>query len=123
MLDALPKYLHTRTAFAALFDHTALKPETTPAQIKTLCAEAREFGFKGVCVNPCYVNLAARELAGSPQLTMAVVGFPLGATTPDVKQFEARRAIFDGASEIDMDINVGALKSGDRKSTRLNSSH
>ena len=94
-------------------DHTLLKPDATAREIEQLCREAAEFKFATVCVNPTWVALAARHLRGTPVGVCSVVGFPLGATTPDVKQFETRRAIFDGATEIDMVINVGALKSGD----------
>ena len=98
---------------AALIDHTLLKADATRAEIEKLCREAAEFGFATVCVNPTWVALAARLLAGSRSGVCSVVGFPLGATTPDVKHYETRRAIFDGAREIDMVINIGALKSGD----------
>lgn len=98
---------------AGLIDHTLLKPEATRADIEQLCREAAELGFATVCVNPVWVALAARLLAGSRTAVCSVVGFPLGATTPDVKHYETRRAIFDGAREIDMVINVGALRSGD----------
>lgn len=98
---------------AGLIDHTLLKPDATAAEIDQLCSEAAEWGFATVCVNPTWVAAAAKRLRGSGVQVCSVVGFPLGATTPDVKQFEARRAIFDGAAEIDMVINVGALKSGD----------
>ena len=98
---------------AALIDHTLLKADATRADIETLCREAAEFGFATVCVNPCWVALAARQLRGTKSAACSVVGFPLGATTPDVKHYETRRAIFDGAAEIDMVINIGALKSGD----------
>jgi deoxyribose-phosphate aldolase len=94
-------------------DHTLLKPDATASDIEQLCREAAEWKFATVCINPTWVALAAKQLKGTPVGVCTVVGFPLGATTPDVKQFEARRAIFDGASEIDMVINVGALKSGD----------
>jgi deoxyribose-phosphate aldolase len=98
---------------AALIDHTLLKADATRQEIEKLCAEAREFGFATVCINPSWVPLAARLLRGSPVGVCTVVGFPLGATTTDVKQYETRRVIYDGASEVDMVINVGALKSGD----------
>jgi deoxyribose-phosphate aldolase len=98
---------------AAYIDHTLLKPDATAKEIVQLCREAAEWKFATVCVNPTWVALAAQRLGGSGVGVCSVVGFPLGATTPDVKQFEARRAIFDGAGEIDMVINVGALKSGD----------
>jgi deoxyribose-phosphate aldolase len=98
---------------AAIIDHTLLKPDATRADIEKLCGEAAEFRFATVCVNPVWVSLAASRLRGTGVGVCSVVGFPLGATTADVKQYETRRAIFDGASEIDMVINVGALKSGD----------
>jgi deoxyribose-phosphate aldolase len=98
---------------ASLIDHTLLKADATATEIETLCGEAAEFGFATVCVNPTWVALAARRLAGSRSRVCSVVGFPLGATTPDVKHYETRRAIFDGAREVDMVINIGALKSGD----------
>ena len=98
---------------AGLIDHTLLKPDATLRDIEKLCREAAEFRFATVCINPTWVVAAFRFLGGSPVRVCSVVGFPLGATTPDVKQYETRRAIFDGASEIDMVINVGALKSGD----------
>ncbi|HYU79324.1 MAG TPA: deoxyribose-phosphate aldolase [Vicinamibacterales bacterium] len=98
---------------AGLIDHTLLKPDATAAEIEKLCREAAEFHFATVCVNPTWVAFAHRLLASSDVGVCSVVGFPLGATTPDVKQYEARRAIFDGATEIDMVLNVGALKSHD----------
>ncbi|MGE0591363.1 MAG: deoxyribose-phosphate aldolase [Vicinamibacterales bacterium] len=98
---------------AALIDHTLLKPDASRADIEVLCAEAVEHGFASVCVNPTWVALCARLLQGRASRVCSVVGFPLGATTSDTKHFETRRAIFDGASEIDMVINVGALRSGD----------
>jgi deoxyribose-phosphate aldolase len=98
---------------AALIDHTLLKPDATATEIEKLCREAAEFRFATVCVNPTWVAFCSRLLRGSGVGVCSVVGFPLGATTPDVKQYETRRAIFDGASEIDMVLNVGALKSGD----------
>jgi deoxyribose-phosphate aldolase len=99
---------------AKLIDHTLLRPEATRQDIEVLCREAVDFKFANVCVNPTWVRLAARLLAGSGVGVCAVVGFPFGATTSDVKVFEARRAIADGAREIDMVINIGALKSGSR---------
>jgi deoxyribose-phosphate aldolase len=98
---------------AGLIDHTLLKPDATAADIETLCREAAEHRFATVCVNPTWVALAARRLRGSGVGVCSVVGFPLGATTADVKAYETRRAIVDGATEIDMVLNVGALKSGD----------
>ena len=98
---------------SGLIDHTLLKPDATRQEIEQLCREAREFKFATVCVNPAWVGLSASLLRGTSVGVCSVVGFPLGATTPDVKQYETRRALFDGAREIDMVINVGALKSGD----------
>ena len=91
-------------------DHTLLKPDAGTDQIVRLCREARENVFKSVCVNPCHAALVKKELAGSPVLTCVVIGFPLGATATAVKVFEAKTAIADGADEIDMVINIGALK-------------
>ncbi len=101
------------TGVAAMIDHTLLKPDATRQNIEELCREAALFKFATVCVNPTWVALCARLLAGSGVGVCSVVGFPLGAATADVKGYETQRAIFDGASEIDMVINVGALKSGD----------
>lgn len=98
---------------AALIDHTALKPDVTQAQIESLCAEAREYGFAAVCVNPVWVPTCTRLLGGASARVCTVVGFPLGATTSEAKAFETQQALGDGASEIDMVLNVGALKSGD----------
>ena len=98
---------------ASAIDHTLLRADATAEDIDKLCREAAEWKFATVCVNPTWVARAARQLRSSGVGICAVVGFPLGATTPDVKQYEARRAIFDGATEIDMVLNVGALKSGD----------
>jgi deoxyribose-phosphate aldolase len=98
---------------AAVIDHTLLKPDASRDDIEKLCREAAEFGFAAVCVNPVWVALAAARLRGTSVKVCSVVGFPLGATTPDVKHYETRRAIYDGAGEIDMVINVGALRSGD----------
>jgi deoxyribose-phosphate aldolase len=98
---------------ASMIDHTLLKPDATRQNVEELCREAAQFHFATVCVNPTWVAFAARRLAGTGVGVCSVVGFPLGATTADVKSYEARRAIFDGAREIDMVINIGALKSGD----------
>ncbi|MEP7077277.1 MAG: deoxyribose-phosphate aldolase [Acidobacteriota bacterium] len=99
--------------WASLIDHTLLKPEATEADIRKLCKEAAEFGFASVCVNPSWVKQAAEFLKGTGVPVCTVIGFPLGATLSDVKSYEARRAIFNGAREVDMVINIGALKSGD----------
>ena len=101
------------TGVAGMIDHTLLKPDATRQQIEELCREAAQFKFATVCVNPTWVATCARLLQGSGVLVCSVVGFPLGATTADVKGYETQRAIFDGAREIDTVINVGALKSGD----------
>lgn len=93
-------------------DHTLLKPNATQEEIAKLCEEARQYCFASVCVNPSYVALAAQYLRGSGVKVCTVVGFPLGSTTPTVKAIEARDAIANGADEIDMVINIGALKSG-----------
>jgi len=98
---------------ASLIDHTLLKPDATRQDIERLCQEAAEFKFATVCVNPAWVALCARLLKGTSVGVCSVVGFPLGATISDVKHFEAQRVIFDGAREVDMVINIGALKSGD----------
>jgi deoxyribose-phosphate aldolase len=94
-------------------DHTLLKPDASRQDIEKLCREAAEFRFATVCVNPAWVATCSRLLAGSGVGVCTVVGFPLGATTPDVKNYETRRVIFDGAREVDMVINIGALKSND----------
>jgi deoxyribose-phosphate aldolase len=98
---------------AGMIDHTLLKPDATRTDIERLCREASEFRFATVCVNPVWVAECARLLRGSGVGVCSVVGFPLGATAADVKHYETRRVIFDGATEVDMVINIGALKSGD----------
>ena len=96
-------------------DHTLLKPEAKEADIKKLCAEAREYDFMSVCVNPFFVSLAKKELAGSDVRVCTVIGFPLGANTTEVKCFETSEAVKNGADEIDMVINVGKAKEHDYK--------
>ncbi len=96
-----------------MIDHTMLKPDTTQEQIAQLCYEARKYGFASVCINSSYVKLCSGLLKGSGVLTCTVVGFPLGATSTEAKVFEAQKAVRDGATEVDMVINVGALKSRD----------
>lgn len=103
----------TASDWASLVDHTLLKPEATETDIKKLCAEAAQYGFASVCVNPTWVRTAACALKGSRVPVCTVIGFPLGATLPDVKAYEARRAISHGAREVDMVVNIGMLKSGD----------
>jgi len=98
---------------ASLIDHTLLKPDATRKEIEQLCREAADHGFATVCVNPAWVATCAQLLRGTPVGVCSVVGFPLGATLADVKRFETQRVIFDGAREVDMVINIGALKSGD----------
>ncbi|WNC15642.1 deoxyribose-phosphate aldolase [Brevibacillus brevis] len=100
---------------ASYIDHTLLKPEATEEQVMKLCVEAREYGFASVCINPSFVELAASMLQTSKAKVCTVVGFPLGANTTAIKAEETRQAIRDGAEEIDMVINIGALKSGDAK--------
>lgn len=102
----------SKLELARLIDHTLLKPEATPEDIKELCAQAREFGFAAVCVNPCHVSTAVKELAGSDTGVCIVVGFPLGANDPAVKAAEAAAAVRAGASEVDVVINIGYLKGG-----------
>lgn len=94
-------------------DSTILKAEATKEDIEKLCAEAKKYGFKSVCVNPCYTSLASKLLEGTNVGVAVVVGFPLGATLPSVKAFEAKSSILEGATEIDMVINVGKLKDKD----------
>lgn len=98
---------------AHMIDHTLLKPDATADQIAQLCFEARKFGFASVCVNPSFVKLCADLLRATPVKVCTVIGFPLGASAPDVKAFEAETALRDGATEIDMVINIGALKARD----------
>jgi deoxyribose-phosphate aldolase len=103
----------TARDWSGLVDHTLLKPEASDADIRRLCEEAAQYRFASVCVNPAWVRAAACNLRGTSVPVCTVAGFPLGATLPDVKAYEARRAIFDGAREVDMVINIGALKSDD----------
>ena len=98
---------------AAYIDHTLLKPDATAAEIDELCAQAIEHRFASVCVNGTWVRRCAEILAGSGVVVCSVIGFPLGASAPEVKVYEARRAVEDGACEVDMVMNVGALRSGD----------
>lgn len=101
-----------KAEIAAMIDHTQLKAFATTDQIRQLCSEAAEYHFASVCVNPCHVALAAQLLRGSGVKVCTVIGFPLGANTPETKAFETRDAIANGAQECDMVINVGALKEG-----------
>ena len=107
------------TDLAKYIDHTLLKPETTAADIDALCDEAVEYGFASVCVNPSWVKRAAANVRGTAVNVCSVVGFPFGATPPEIKAMEARRALRDGAREIDMVMNIGALKSGHEDEVRI----
>ncbi|HBE88672.1 MAG TPA: deoxyribose-phosphate aldolase [Elusimicrobia bacterium] len=100
------------SSIAGMIDHTLLKANATQEEIGKLCEEARKYKFASVCVNPGYVAMSSRLLRGSGVMVCTVIGFPLGSTTPTVKAIEARDAIANGADEIDMVINIGALKSG-----------
>ena len=102
-----------KKTIASMIDHTLLKPEATPAQIEKLCAEAAEYHFASVCVNPVYIPLAARLLKGTGVKVCCVVGFPLGAIAPEQKAAEAASCAAMGAEELDMAIHVGAAKAGD----------
>ena len=101
------------TNLAKYIDHTALKPVTTKQDIIKLCNEAKQYQFASVCINPCWVKLCSQELQGSNIDVCTVVGFPLGSTTSESKAFETKQAIENGATEIDMVINIGKIKSGD----------
>jgi len=101
------------TKLARMIDHTLLKPEATMQEIENLCAEAKYYGFASVCINPAYVKLCADLLRDSSVKVCTVIGFPLGATSSAAKAFETERAIKHGASEVDMVINIGMLKSGE----------
>ncbi|SDW15005.1 deoxyribose-phosphate aldolase [Marininema mesophilum] len=103
---------------ASMIDHTLLKPEATSDQVDRLCEEAAEHHFASVCINPFWVARAAKKLKGTGVKVCTVVGFPLGATTSEAKAFETKDAIRNGASEIDMVMNIGALKSGDLDTVR-----
>ncbi|HTP13297.1 MAG TPA: deoxyribose-phosphate aldolase [Bacteroidota bacterium] len=96
-----------------MIDHTLLKPEATRQQVEELCAEAKQYSFASVCINPSYVKLCSRLLKDTSVKVCTVIGFPLGATSTEAKAFEAERAIRDGAREVDMVINIGMLKSGE----------
>ena len=100
----------SKDEMAGMIDHTLLKPVATRNDIVKLCDEARTFGFASVCINPCYVPLAAEQLKGSRVLVCTVIGFPLGSTSTTAKAYEAKQAVKDGAREVDMVINIGAHK-------------
>lgn len=103
----------TKKQLAAMMDHTILKAVATPADVEAICREALKIGAASVCINPTNVPQAAKLLKGSAVKVCTVIGFPLGANVPAVKAFETRQAISDGAQEVDMVINIGALKAGD----------
>src|SRR5215475_6727522 len=102
-------------AIAGTIDHTILKPETSQEQIIRLCEEATRYGFAAICVNPWWIGLAASVLRGTPVKVATTIGFPLGANHTTVKRFEAAEAVRLGAQELDMVMNIGALRSGDRQ--------
>ncbi|HZK35039.1 MAG TPA: deoxyribose-phosphate aldolase [Bacillota bacterium] len=101
-----------KSKLASMIDHTYLKPQGTKKQVKDLCQQAIAHSFASVCINPCFVELAADRLRESPVKVCTVIGFPLGANNRDTKAYECKRALEDGAREIDMVINIGALKDG-----------
>jgi deoxyribose-phosphate aldolase len=104
----------TKEYVASIIDHTVLKPDAMPEEIIILCKEAAQYKFASVCINPCYVELAAKELKNSSYVKVCtVIGFPLGASSTKVKAMETKQAIEDGATEIDMVINIGRLKAGE----------
>jgi deoxyribose-phosphate aldolase len=103
---------------AKMIDHTLLKPEATRTEVETLCSEAKQYGFASVCINPSFVPIASAVLKGTDVKVCTVIGFPLGATSTAAKVCEATQALQDGATEIDMVLNVGMLKSGDRDYVR-----
>jgi len=108
----------TKKDLAGLTDHTILKPDATHEDIKRLCEEALQFGFYSVCINPCFIKLAKELLKYSDVRVTTVIGFPLGMTLTEVKVYEAMNAYLLGADELDMVINIGALKSGDWDTVR-----
>lgn len=117
-LSASDKLTKVDPSIASLIDHTLLRADATQADIKRVCAEARQFGFASVCVNPYWVPLVAMELANSPVKVCTVVGFPLGATSTDAKRGETEKALAAGAQEIDMVINIGELKGGNHEAVK-----
>jgi deoxyribose-phosphate aldolase len=117
MMSAIP-VIRAPADLAALIDHTILKPDATAADVRRLCAEARQHHFRSVCVNPIFASLVAGELTGSGVTTCSVAAFPFGATTTAAKVAEVRQAVADGAGEIDMVIAIGALKAGERDHVR-----
>ena len=112
-VEAAPGVKSVSPGVARYIDHTLLKPDATPEDISWLCSEARQYRCASVCVNPCYVRLCSDLLRGTGVAVCSVVGFPFGATLPEVKAYETERVTCEGASEVDMVILVGALKAGD----------
>ncbi len=104
---------------AGAIDHTILRPDASRDDILKVCQEARKYSFASVCINPCWVPLVVQQLSGSPVKVCTVIGFPLGATFTEIKRAEAEAAVRVGAQEIDMVINIGALKSGDQETVKL----
>ncbi|MBM3736880.1 MAG: deoxyribose-phosphate aldolase [Acidobacteria bacterium] len=117
-VSASEKLTRTDPSVASMIDHTLLKPEATESEIRKVCAEARQHSFASVCVNAYWVPLVAELLKGSPVKVCTVVGFPLGATSTASKRAETEAALQSGAQEIDMVLNIGALKSGDTEAVR-----
>lgn len=117
-MERAPRLAFGPRELAALLDHTLLAPGATPADIERLCAEAREHSFAAVCVNGAHVRRCAARLEGTPVKVCSVVGFPLGATHPRVKIQEARQALDDGARELDMVLQIGALRAGEHALVR-----
>jgi len=109
------KLINSPADIAPYIDHTLLKPDATEVQIKKICEEAIQYGFHSVCINPFWVSYCAKKLKETGVKVCAVIGFPLGATDSETKAYETRNAIKNGADEIDMVINVGALRNGDLK--------
>jgi len=117
-VGAGPQVTRLNGDLAKFIDHTLLKPDATRSQIERLCDEARQFRFASVCVNPTWVALCSERLQGTEVAVCTVVGFPLGANTPETKAFETRQAVQQGATEIDMVINIGRLKSAEYDTVR-----
>lgn len=99
--------------YAKYMDHTVLKPDTVKSTVERFCNEAKQYHFASVCVNPCWISYVSEKLKGSGVKTCAVIGFPLGANKTEIKAYEAKLAVEDGATEVDMVINIGALKDKD----------
>lgn len=118
-ISASDRLTRINPEIARLIDHTILKPEATREDVRKICSEAKKYSFASVCVNPCWVPLVAAELKGTPVKVCTVIGFPLGANMTETKRAEAEAAVRAGAQEVDMVINVGALRSGDYDLVKL----